>query len=188
MNIWTQDEEAENLRNRFTNVNRAEFARANGISGGQSLIYQHITGRRPIGKDAAIAYAKGFSVSLEEISPRIALEISEAAQTSLFSKDYIRQSSGTVEEQRAQYYPTDIQSVIDMMMSTDTEGRTRIKLAVSDVLYEYNKKRETSRPQIGNLPSYIVERIANISDPDLVPALEGVLNAFPIQAQKQRIK
>lgn len=43
------------------------------------MIYQNITGRRPISMEAAMAYARGFGCSLEEISPRLAVEASEAA-------------------------------------------------------------------------------------------------------------
>lgn len=74
MNIWTQSEEAENLKKRFARVNRAEFARNFDVPGGQAMIYQHISDRRPISLDAAIAYANGFKCSLKEISPRLAEE------------------------------------------------------------------------------------------------------------------
>ena len=43
------------------------------------MIYQHITGRRPISLDAAIAYATGFKCPLEEISFRLATEAKKAA-------------------------------------------------------------------------------------------------------------
>lgn len=78
MNIWTTDEEAQRLASRFTGVNRAKFARTYGVPGGQVMVYQHITGRRPISLEAAEAYARGFGCSLEEISPRLAKEASKA--------------------------------------------------------------------------------------------------------------
>ncbi|MGT2453755.1 helix-turn-helix domain-containing protein [Cupriavidus basilensis] len=78
MHIWSTEEEAENLKRRFDGTNRAEFARANGVPGDQAVIYQHITGRRPISLEAAIAYAKGFGCTIREISPRLALEVSRA--------------------------------------------------------------------------------------------------------------
>jgi hypothetical protein len=78
MNMWTTDEEAERLAARFAGKNRAKFARDFGVPGGQVMIYQHITGRRPIGLDAAEAYAKGFGCPLEEISPRLAQEAKKA--------------------------------------------------------------------------------------------------------------
>ncbi len=41
---------------------------------------QHASGNRPIGLQAAIAYAKGFGVTLAEISPRLALEVAEGSR------------------------------------------------------------------------------------------------------------
>lgn len=79
MKIWTIEEEAERLAKRFHGLNRAAFARDYGVSGGQSMIYQHITGRRPISLEAAQSYARGFSCSLADISPRLAEEAKKAA-------------------------------------------------------------------------------------------------------------
>lgn len=78
MKIWTPEEEAEKLKARFAGVNRAAFAREHQVKGGQAVVYQHINGIRPINLDAAKAYAAGFRVSLEEISPRLAKEVAEA--------------------------------------------------------------------------------------------------------------
>lgn len=82
MKIWSVDEEAENLRARFQGVNRAAFARDHNVKGGQAMIYQHITGRRPMNLEAATAYAAGFGCSLGEISPRLAAEAGRAAALS----------------------------------------------------------------------------------------------------------
>ncbi|WP_176463953.1 hypothetical protein [Bordetella genomosp. 11] len=73
------EQEAAALRARFAGVNRAAFAREHAIKGGQALIYQHINAVRPISLEAAKAYAKGFGVGLEDISPRLALEVRSAA-------------------------------------------------------------------------------------------------------------
>lgn len=73
------EQEAAALRARFDGVNRAAFARQHNLKGGQALIYQHINALRPISLDAAKVYAKGFGVGLEEISPRLALEVRNAA-------------------------------------------------------------------------------------------------------------
>ena len=62
MKMWTIEEEAAALRARFEGVNRAAFARDHEVKGGQAMIYQHITGRRPIGIEAAMAYAEGLSL------------------------------------------------------------------------------------------------------------------------------
>jgi hypothetical protein len=80
--MWTIEEEAAALRARFEGVNRAAFARDHEVKGGQAMIYQHITGRRPIGIEAAMAYAEGFGCTLAAISPRLALEAQKAASLS----------------------------------------------------------------------------------------------------------
>ncbi|WP_259343415.1 S24 family peptidase, partial [Bordetella avium] len=82
MKIWSVEEEAENLRARFQGVNRAAFARENNIPGGQAMVYQHVTGRRPLNLEAATAYAAGFGCSLADISPRLAIEAGKAAALS----------------------------------------------------------------------------------------------------------
>ena len=41
MRIWTIEEEAAALRERFQGVNRAAFARDHEVKGGQAMIYQH---------------------------------------------------------------------------------------------------------------------------------------------------
>lgn len=68
------DKEAKRLAARFANLgmSREEFAREFGIKGKGAMIYQHITGRKPISLEAGIAYAKGFGCTLKDISPRLA--------------------------------------------------------------------------------------------------------------------
>lgn len=81
MGIWTLEEEAARLAERFAGVNRAEFARNFEFPGGDAMIYQHITGRRPISLEAAQIYAQGLGCTLEEISPRLAVDARKAYQT-----------------------------------------------------------------------------------------------------------
>ncbi|MGU7780502.1 hypothetical protein [Burkholderia sp. PU8-34] len=80
MYIWSVEQEGEELGKRFAEIDRAGFARLHNISGGASMIYQHITARRPMSIKAAVEYAAAFNCPLEEISPRIALEVAEAAR------------------------------------------------------------------------------------------------------------
>lgn len=96
MKIWTQQEEAENLAKRFADVNRAEFARDYSIKGGASIIYQHITARRPISLYAAQIYAFAFKCKLEDISPRLALEAKTAISFSAFG-DRTRQEANALD-------------------------------------------------------------------------------------------
>ncbi len=81
MKIWSKDEEATHLAERFSKLNRAKFAEEFKVPGGQSMVYQHITGRRPMSMEAAQAYARGFGCPLEEISPRLAEEAKKAIAT-----------------------------------------------------------------------------------------------------------
>ena len=82
MKIWSKEEEAAQLASKFAGVKRASFAREFEVPGGDALIYQHIRGLRPISRESAMAYAKGFNCSLEEISPRLAKEAKDTAALS----------------------------------------------------------------------------------------------------------
>lgn len=75
---WTPEQEAENLAKRFKGVNQAAFAREFDIPGGASMVSQHIKGRRPINMDSALAYMRGFGVTLADISPRLAAQMGKA--------------------------------------------------------------------------------------------------------------
>lgn len=44
------------------------------------MISQHISGHRPIGLDAAVAYMRGFKCSISDISPTLAAQLPEASQ------------------------------------------------------------------------------------------------------------
>lgn len=78
-----KDDEARALRKRVdglpAGVTQAQFARRIGLGGGASMLSQHCSGNRPISLDAALAYAKGFGVSLRDISPRLADLVTEAS-------------------------------------------------------------------------------------------------------------
>jgi len=76
MNEWTIEQEAANLRRLLSTVkNKAEFAKRWNVPGGASMLSQHQSAHRPIGLDAAIAYAKGLGVPLAQISPRLAKKV-----------------------------------------------------------------------------------------------------------------
>jgi hypothetical protein len=62
------EQESEALARLFEGRNRAAFARETKFPGGQAMIYQNITGRKPISLDGAIAYAKGFGCPIANIS------------------------------------------------------------------------------------------------------------------------
>lgn len=71
--------EAVALRARFAalkddGVGQAQFARKWKVPGGASMISQNINGR-PISQAGVLAYARGFNCQVEDISPRLALEL-----------------------------------------------------------------------------------------------------------------
>lgn len=85
MTVLTTDQEAEALRKRFQGpprVSQAWFAETFRVPGGASMVNQHIKARRPISLDAALCYAKGFGVRLEDISPRLAIKLNRASDPS----------------------------------------------------------------------------------------------------------
>ena len=74
MKTWSQQEEADRLKERFASLRQAKFARDHSVPGGPSMLSQHIHGRRPISMEHGRIYAKAFGVPLHEISPRLAQE------------------------------------------------------------------------------------------------------------------
>lgn len=85
--IWSTDEEARRLAERFSGVAQAKFAREHNVPGGASMLSQHIKGRRPINLESALVYARGFGVSLAEISPRLATQIKKATRAVVSSQE-----------------------------------------------------------------------------------------------------
>jgi hypothetical protein len=83
-----------------------------------------------------------------------------------------------------------ITEVLQIMSSTDDEGRLRIKLAVSDVLYEYNRKKNRSDlSQLEELLSpAVVQQMKGIKDPEFASALKNMMDGFPNQNDLQMQK
>ena len=75
------EREAAALQELFGDRNRAEFARVHQIPGGWSMVSQHLHGRRPISLEQGIAYAEGFKVTLDRISPRLVALVKRALAT-----------------------------------------------------------------------------------------------------------
>lgn len=104
-----QIEEIERLKQKFkpeggNKINRKKFAEENKFPGGDAMINQHLQGLRPIGIDAAIAYAKGFNCSLDEISPRLARDIRKYAAFLNASKVAEKESNSTDKESVCEAY------------------------------------------------------------------------------------
>jgi hypothetical protein len=117
--VWTTEEEAAALERRFANVNQAEFARTHRVPGGPSMVTQHIKANRPIGLEAALAYAKGFKCGLSDISPRLAAEI--AAAVPLLGSKAADPVHDALADWRLQASPRALQ-VIDQL-TTAAQGR-----------------------------------------------------------------
>lgn len=85
----TEETDGERLGKLFAKLKREEhmsrsaFARKHQIPGGDSMIYQHIAGLKPISMEAGLAYAKGFGCSLAAISPRLAREVATINRSTL---------------------------------------------------------------------------------------------------------
>jgi phage repressor protein C with HTH and peptisase S24 domain len=101
---WTPEEEAAHLQARFAGVRQAEFARTHNVPGGASMLSQHIKGRRPLNLEAAIAYAKGFGVSLDQISPRLANEV-RRSQTLTKAEDAVHMYSESTTDRDLVHIP-----------------------------------------------------------------------------------
>lgn len=104
--------ESETLKRLFADVNRAAFAREHNVPGGQSMIYQHITGRKPISLDAAVAYAKGFRLPLSAISPRLADLVAKLPQGTALSVREDRRGNDTYSAKVAEF-PSRTQQMLD---------------------------------------------------------------------------
>ncbi|MBU0752390.1 MAG: hypothetical protein KJ787_14040 [Gammaproteobacteria bacterium] len=117
--------EAERLQQLFKDINRAKFARDTAFPGGQSMIYQHITGRKPISPECADAYCSGLNITLDQLSPRLA-EIATKLANHL-PRAYANGGTVTVLQARA---PNAIDPVVQQITDAATvmneTGRARL--------------------------------------------------------------
>jgi hypothetical protein len=84
-----QKEDARNLRRLFDartetvgegkQIPQMEFGAKYGI-GSQGMVWQYISGRRPLNIKAAVAFAKGLGVELSDFSPTLAAQIDDASR------------------------------------------------------------------------------------------------------------
>lgn len=76
-----QIEDAERLDSLFkehARVNQTEFGARYGI-GTQGMVWQYLSGRRPLNIKAAEAFSRGLNIPVDEFSPTIAEQIRSAA-------------------------------------------------------------------------------------------------------------
>ncbi|MCY1197227.1 hypothetical protein D9M72_85890 [compost metagenome] len=124
MKIWTTEEEAAALRDRFVGINRAQFARLYKVKGGQAMIYQHINGLRPVNLEAATVYAKAFGCTLADISPRLAKEVHAASA-------YADADSDAAEKQSEQIDPWPFQAAYSAYQGLSDEKKQQLDAMVT---------------------------------------------------------
>ena len=156
MSIWTKEEEGEALRKRFDDlkrtqgISRAKFAKDHGLNGGDSMVYQHITGHRPMSMEAAIAYAKAFTCELHEISPRLAEEAKQMA-VAIWSNDEKTkevvnqedspQATAVIKPKTRRQERIDM--IVELLQQTDMEGLAVILDRAKDAARDYPAAKET---------------------------------------------
>lgn len=129
----TRDTERENLRLLLGEREKKAFAREIGLSGGPSMLSQHLSGHRPISLEAAICYASGLGVSIRALSPRLA-ELLAAAQTLTDQAQDEPRHPLHPESPRAQDQGQDIAEQIARLVATLPPARWRSVRAQLDDL------------------------------------------------------
>src|SRR5699024_9703112 len=121
---WTQEEEAKNLAKLFAGRNRAAFAREFSVPGGQTMIYQHLKGIRPINLEAALCYAAGFGCGLEQISRRLAQVVTRASRRTAAAAAKTRAPRWTFSIEIEQYerLPVDKKKQLDVLVKAFVLG------------------------------------------------------------------
>lgn len=158
MNMWTKEEEGEALRKRFDDlkrtqgISRAKFAKDHGLNGGDSMVYQHITGHRPMSMEAAIAYAKAFTCELHEISPRLAEEAKQMAaaigSNDEKSKEVVKQEDSpkaTAVIKPKTRRQDRIEMIVTLLHQTDLEGLAAVLEHARLAAKEYPIAKQTLR-------------------------------------------
>lgn len=127
--------------------NRAKFARDYAVPGGPDMMYQHMNGLRPVSLEAAIAYCKGFTRTLEEISPSWAERIDAIPRKtprngSMAHQDFDKYNANVkVFEKKTN---PDIEAVVNIMETTDEKGRGMVLAAVKFALMDYKPEKTNS--------------------------------------------
>ena len=130
-------DEAENLKALFKGINRKEFAKTHKLKGGDALIYQHLTGRRPVSLNAAVAYAAAFNVPLAAISPSLAGLLEKSQHQPPVQSSSLKEPESDYTNNVMQFLPPDdpdIAEVVRMMRETDARGRAMALAAVKVAL------------------------------------------------------
>ena len=156
MKIWTREEEAENLTKLMTGINRSALAREFGIN--HNIIYQHMTGRKPISMHVAVMYAKAFKLPMEKISPRLALEAEQVRQV---------QEMATPAPTRTLSH--DAEEFLTLFEKLDQRGKKKALLALYDVI---DAQAELAHSQAGLDKSTPVNYGRTLPQADLVAVVQ----------------
>lgn len=142
----TAAQEALNLAKRFAElklkgVSQAQFARDNDVPGGANFLNQHIKGRRQIGMDSALVYARGLGCTLEDISPRLASQVSGVKVDNL----------PVFEPQKRSNFATALAALFDTIPANDDELRASVfsdlTAAISDAKRSAAKQKMQAHPE-----------------------------------------
>jgi hypothetical protein len=148
------NDEAETLRKLFEDLQskggqRKKFADDFGVPGGGAMVYQHVTGRRPISLEAAICYAIGFNRPLEEISQRLAGMLAKLPKASkpapLYMSDVPAIPYSNNVSELPQKADPDIAEVTRLMDRSDARGRAMALAAVKVALAGHTTDKSKQR-------------------------------------------
>ena len=141
----TAAQEAQNLAKRFADlkqkgVSQAQFCRDNDVPGGANFLNQHIKGRRQIGIDSALVYARGLGCTLEDISPRLAESMAGVKVDNM----------PVFEPQKRSSFATALAALFDTI-PTDDQLRATIFSDLTAAISE--AKRSAAKPKIQAHPA-----------------------------------
>lgn len=106
-----------------SDISQAEFGARHGI-GTQGMVWQYLSGTRPLNIDAAVAFAKGLDVGIADFSPTIAARILDAA---LVAESRSSESvPATLRWQGPKWFPPEAYRLLDLYYGTDKDGQAEI--------------------------------------------------------------
>ena len=137
--------ESENLRKLFDSlsgrVSRRKFCADHKIPGGDSMVYQIISGRKPISLACALALAKGFGVPLERISERLAEEARQASGMTSGEAERTATVLHLRENTSTRSYASNVDDLIREFSELSPTGQEAIRLMVQQLsFFEKNNK------------------------------------------------
>lgn len=143
----SDDTDADRLRRLFESlpITKKQFAQQVSLPGGSSMLSQHLSGHRPVAVEAAIAYARGFAVGIDAISPAAAEVVRQGA--ALLTQNPAEGISATEVQGVPQMNPKWPFRRIDpaAWSSLDAEDRGWIERMVADELEKLASKGKRRR-------------------------------------------